>query len=118
MGQCKPLYYTNFWSDDVERIKAWISGKRDQILVVSYDLIRGFEHEYIIDTGMSNEMASRSSAYLVEMGAYLILSVINIHEKLRIIPHQCATIMDWNSRPQFNLNISSMIGNLFSESIS
>ena len=92
-----------------------MSGLREgEILVVSFELMRGIEHPFIIDTTITRDISSRTSAKLVKIYANWFLDMTAVAEQLlKDDQHQCQEMMERDSRPQIDLSISSLIGGFF-----
>ena len=68
-GRPSPIYYcVDYSSHCIEKVKEWISGKKEQDLVVSFELMKGFEDPLIIDlAGSRSRSSSRSSSKVVKV---------------------------------------------------
>ena len=83
-------------------------------LVVSFELMRGIEHPFIIDTTNTYGIFSRTSSKLVKIFSNWFLDMIAVSEQLlNDEQHQCQTIMERESRAQIDLSITSLIGEFF-----
>ena len=67
-GRPSPIYHcVDYSSHCIEKVKEWISGKKKQDLVVSFELMKGFEDPLIIDLAGHPVVSSRSSSKLVKV---------------------------------------------------
>ena len=67
-GRPSPIYYcVDYSSHCIEKVKEWISGKKEQDLVVSLELMKGFEDPLIIDLSGYTVVSSRSSSKIVKV---------------------------------------------------
>ena len=67
-GRPSPIYYCVDYSNHcIEKVKEWISGKKEQDLVVSFELMKGFEDPLIIDLAGYIVVSSRSSSKVVKV---------------------------------------------------
>ena len=109
----KALFHTIHFSSPEQWIKEFMSGLREgEIMVVSFELMKGIEHPFIIDTTNTHEISSRTSAKLVELVCTnLFLDMTAVAEQLlKDDQHQCQTMMERESRPEIDLSITSLIG--------
>ena len=115
IGRPAPRYHSMSYSNDENEIKDWIYGcNRQQDLVTSYELVRGFENDIIIDiTVVSPDAASRTSAQYINLSTYPRLDMLCVYENLLKKVHHCENIMDRNCRPKFNPCILSFFGENF-----
>ena len=93
-----------------------MSGTKEdgEILVTSYELIRGYEHPIIIDTTHTYEIFSRASSKLVRIISNQHLNQMVIYEQLlKDGQHKCQEIIERESRPNIDLEISTLIGEFF-----
>ena len=108
----QPLFYCNFFSSDKKEIIKWISGQRNQDLVISYNLVKGFENDIIIDTTGSTAMCSRTTAQVIQISSKILLNNICVLLNNVLAQHlwQDIDIMDRNVRPKFSLDYFAWIG--------
>ena len=92
-----------------------VGSKEDEkILVTSYELIRGYEHPTIIDTTKRFEISSRTSSKIVKIYSMKFFDQMIIYEQLlKDSQHQCQKMMERESRPNIDLDISTFIGKYF-----
>ena len=111
----KALFHCIHFSSPEQWIKEFMSGLREEeILVVSFELMRGIEHHFIIDTTSTYDIRSRTSAKLVDITSNWFLDMTAVAEQLlKDNQHQCQAIMERESRPEIDLSITSLIGEFF-----
>ena len=111
----KALYHSICYSSPEQWVKEFMSGQREgEILVVSFELMRGIEHPFIIDTTNDYTIFSRTSSKLVRIISNMLLDMMAVTEQLlKDERHQCQAMMERESRPQIDLSISSSIGGFF-----
>jgi hypothetical protein len=79
----KTLFHTIYYSSPEEWIKEFMSGLREgEILVVSFELMRGIEHPFIIDTTITRDISSRTSSKLVKIFPNWFLDMTAVAEQL------------------------------------
>merc|ERR1711862_1022446 len=101
----KAIYHSIYYSSPEEDIKQFMSGLRGgEILVVSFEMIRGFEYPIIIDIAGYIEIASRTSSKLVKIYFNKFLEILSFTDFLAEENHHCQKLMERESRPQFNPN--------------
>ena len=67
-GRQSPIYYcVDYSSHCIQKVKEWISGKKEQDLVVSLELMKGFEDPLLIDLAGKLVVSSRSSSKVVKV---------------------------------------------------
>ena len=111
----KALFYSIHFSSPEQWVKDFLSGLREgEILVVSYELMKGIEHPFIIDNTHSLTISSRASAKLVKLFYNRFLDMMAVAEQLlKDDQHQCQALMERESRPQIDLDTLSLIGGFF-----
>ena len=115
----KAVYHCLHYSSPEQSVKDFMSGsKKGEILVTSKELIRGSEHPIIIDTANTYEISSRTSSKLVKIYSNQFLDQMVIYEQLlkegqHKRKHKCQEMMERKSRPNIDLEISSVIGESF-----
>ena len=112
----KAVYHTIYHSSFEQLVKDFISGSSEEseILITSFELIKGFEHPIIIDTTDAYEISSRTSSKLVKIYSNWFLNQMVIYEQLlKDVQHQCHRFMERDLRPQIDLKFSSLIGDFF-----
>ena len=111
----KALFYSIHFSSPEQWVKDFLSGLREgEILVVSYELMKGIEHPFIIDNTHSLTISSRASAKLVKLFYNRFLDMMAVAEQLlKDDQHQCQALMERESRPQIDLGTLSLIGGFF-----
>jgi len=111
----KAVYHCLHYSSPEQSVKDFMSGlKEGKILVTSTELIKGSEHPIIIDTSNSYEIYSRTSSKLVRIISNQFLDQMVIYEQLlKDGQHQCQEMMERESRPNIDLEISTLIGEFF-----
>ena len=103
MGK-KALYHCIHYSSPEQWVKEFMSGQREgEILVVSFELMRGHEHPIIMDTTNYPNIFSRTSSKLVKIYSNKFLDMMAVSEQLLSDDqHQCQTMMERQSRPQID----------------
>ena len=111
----KVLYHCIDYSSPEELIKAFISGMGEwEIIVVSFELMRGFEHHIIIDTTLTTSMSSRTSSKLLKMFTNQFLDMMMVSEQLlKEGQHECQNMMNRELRPQVIPNVLPLMGEFF-----
>ena len=110
-GRNEPLYYTNNHSSSEEKIRKWISGEdRTTDIVVSFNLIAGFENDFIIDLTNSAEIQTRCSGQLIRILSNPVIEGLILNEDVFTKDHSCQEIMERGKRPKISTNISDLIG--------
>ena len=111
-GRPPPLFHTTKNSSPINELIDWVNGIRQQDLVVSLELMKGFENDCIIDLEGFLEVASRASNKFVRVSTSKFLNKMCILNKLMVEEHDCTQILNRDStlRPSFSLNMSSLIG--------
>ena len=110
IGRPPPTYHCIHYTSGQDIVKAWISGQRNQDLVVSFELIRGFENDYILDTTSSTEITSRCSAQLIRVYANPFMDLMCVHEGILKESHECQAMMTRELRPSLTPSINDLIG--------
>ena len=110
IGRPAPRYHCNHYKSGQDDVKAWISGQRNQDLVASFELIRGFENDFIMDTTTSMEIMSRCSAQLIDIFANPFMDLMCVHEGLLKGEHVCQDMMQRELRPSLTPSIDDLIG--------
>ena len=84
---------------------------RKNDLVASFELLKGSEHPFIIDTTNSSDISSRASSKLIKINPNTFLDMLFVFYKLLSGDHSCQDIMSRESRPKIApYSISSLIG--------
>ena len=106
-----PIYHCTHYTHGEDEVKAWISGQRNQDLVVSYELIRGFENDIILDTTATFEVMSRCSAQLISLHTNSFLDLMCVNEGILKGTHECQDIMKRELRSSLvPLSVETLIG--------
>ena len=110
----KVLYYCINFSSSEQSVKEFLSGQREgEILVVSFELMRGIEYPIIIDTLANHDISSRSSSKLVRIHPNNFFDIMNLYEQLlKEEQHICKEITARESRPDYELSIASFVGEI------
>ena len=94
-GRKDPLFHLIHYSSPENEIKQWINGlKREQDLVVSYNFIKGFEHEFIVDLTNDIGITSRCSGQIIKITFNVLLEGIILSETLLKSVHVCSEILN------------------------
>ena len=84
---------------------------RKNDLMASIELLRGYEHPFIIDTTNIIAISSRASSKLMKIKPNLFLDMLFVFYKLLSGDHSCQDIMSRESRPKIApYSFSSLIG--------
>ena len=104
------------YSDKIEDIIDWITDpiKRKGDLVVSIELVAGFEHAIIMDlTGGDSSVVTRTLAHVIRIFANPVLSQYWAIQNILQSSHDCSTIMDWTStRSKIPSDITCLMGEM------
>ena len=112
----KALYHCLDYSSPEQWVKEFMSGQREgEILVVSFELMKGHEHPFVIDTTNTYDIFARTSSKLFRIFSNSFLDMMAVSEQLLKDndqqQHQCQAVMNRESRPQqIDLSISALIG--------
>ena len=112
VGRPKPIYHCNNHLNSEDDILQWIGGEKEQDLVTSFDLIRGFENDIIVDTVCTSEVSSRVTGLLIKIASNSFLDMFCIYEGLLKPYHSCKDIMDRKKRKPFVPNIIEILGEI------
>ena len=94
-----------------EKVLAWTGGKRKEDMVVSRELMKGTEHDLIIDLSRSFEAHSRSMAHVIRVFSNPILDMEWVIQNLLTPDHDCNEILNWDVRKKISFsNMSDFIG--------
>ena len=110
IGRPPPTYHCIHYTSGQDIVKAWLSGQRNQDIVVSIELIRGFENDIIMDTTCFSEITSRCSAQLIQVVANPFMDLMCVHEGILKESHECQAMMTRESRPSLTPSINDLIG--------
>ena len=116
IGRQNTKIHTLAYSHDVGEITKWMSDpiKRQGDLVVSIDLVAGFEQAVVMDlTGGLPSALSRTLANAIRITSNTILNQQWVIENILRPGHDCSTIMDWNpSRDKIPSDVTSFLGTI------
>ena len=113
LGRKTPKYHCINCSSPLDEVRDWISGKREQDLVVSNALVKGFEFPIIIDAAVYVMLSSRSSGKLVKINCNkMLLDMLAVYNKFLKGSHDCQNIMIREKRQEINPSITELLGNL------
>ena len=110
VGRPPPLYHCLDYTSGEAEVKAWISGQRNQDLITSVELVKGFESPVIIDATAYNEILSRASAKIIRIHSNSFLDMMIVTEGLLKKDHVCEDLMRRDVRPAWTPSISSLLG--------
>ena len=80
-------------------------------MVVSQELMKGTEHNLIIDLSKSNETTSRSMAHVIKIYSNPVLDMEWVIQNLLTPDHDCNEILNWNVRKKItSSNMFDFIG--------
>ena len=117
IGRPNAKVYSNSWSHAIEEIIEWLSDatKRKGDLVVSMDLMAGFELAIIMDlTGGLAAVATRTLANVIVIYSNPVLDQQWLIQNVLKPGHDCKNIMDWTStKTKIPSSIESLIGNMY-----
>ena len=111
-GRRSPKFLCNGYSSPDE-VKMLSSTGIDTDLIVSSQLIKGFEHSVIIDMEGYHSTYSRSTSKLIKVFPNLFLDVLFVYKKLLKNKHNCnhmksLSVNVWSQMTKFSL--STMLG--------
>ena len=110
VGRPPPLYHCIDYTSGEAEVKAWISGQRNQDLITSSELVRGFESPVIIDAASATEIKSRASAQFITVSSNPFLDMMIVSENLLKKDHAWQDLMKRDVRPALTPSISSLLG--------
>ena len=94
-----------------EKVLAWTGGKRKEDMVVSKELMKGTEHDLIIDLSRLDEATSRSMAHVISIHSNPVLDMEWVIQNLLTPDHDCNEILNWDVRKKISSsNMSDFIG--------
>jgi hypothetical protein len=94
-----------------EKVLAWTGGKGKEDMVVSRELMKGTEHDLIIDLSLQNEASSRSMAHVIRIHSNPVLDMEWVIQNLLTPDHDCNEILNWEVRKKISSsNMSDNIG--------
>merc|ERR1719362_1488487 len=85
-----------------EKVLAWTGGKRKEDMVVSRELMKGTEHDLIIDLSRTLEAASRSMAHVITIHSNPVLDMEWVIQNLLTSDHDCNEILNWDVRKKIS----------------
>merc|ERR1719362_1118983 len=85
-----------------EKVLAWTGGKRIEDMVVSEELMKGTEHDLIIDLSRSYEATSRSMAHVIQIISNPVLDMEWVIQNLLTPDHDCNEILNWDVRKKIS----------------
>ena len=112
-GRKLPYIHSLSYSSPEDDLKKWISGERDRDLILSWDLIKGFEHSVIIDTLATHNVSSRCSSKLIKLSPNIFLDLLLVCEKvLRKNYHKCneAIHLSKDQLNKINFSLQDLLG--------
>ena len=119
LGRKTPKYHCINCSSPLNEVRDWISGKREQDLVVSNALVKGFEFSIIIDAAVYIMLSSRSSGKLVKINCNkMLLDMLAVYNKFLKGSHNCQNMMIREKRQKINPCITELLGNFANFSVS
>ena len=119
-GRKCPEFHCLSYSSSDETLKKFNSANRDTDLIISSQLIKGFEHYLIIDVAGFYNNWSRSSSKLIKVFPNLFLDMIFVLEKIFKDRHHCDQLMslsDDEISPMTSSSLSTMLGESYSTSL-
>ena len=94
-----------------EKVLAWTSGIRKEDMVVSRELMKGTEHDLIIDLTNQSVSSSRSMAHVIRIHSNSVLDMEWVIQNLLKPDHDCNEILNWDVRKKISSsNMSDFIG--------
>jgi hypothetical protein len=110
-GKTQSVFLTLCHQSNPEKLLAWTGGKRKEDMVVSKDLMKGTEHNLIIDLSNQSEAISRSMAHVIVIHSNLVLDMEWVIQSLLTPDHDCNEILNWDIRKKIPCsNMSDFIG--------
>ena len=77
-----------------DALKKWINGDRVRDLVVSAELVKGYEHSIVIDTKATFDLWSRCSSKLINLYQNNLLDMLHVYQNiLKSTDHNCDEMM-------------------------
>jgi hypothetical protein len=99
-----------------EKVLAWTGGKRKEDMVVSNQLMKGTEHDLIIDLSNTLQAQSRSMAHVIMIRSNPVLDMEWVIQNLLTPDHDCNEILNWDVRKKISSsNMSDFIGTIASK---
>ena len=116
IGRCSTKVYTNSYSDNIQAIIEWISNPntRQGDLIVSIDLMSGFEFFIILDlTGGDTTVVTRTLANVLTIVSNSVLDQQWAIQNIIKPDHDCSTIMEWTStRARISCDVTMLLGEI------
>ena len=110
-GKTQSVFLTLCHQSNPENILLWIEGKKKEDMVVSKELMKGTEHDLVMDLSNSNEAYSRSMAHVIKIISNPVLDMEWVIQNLLTPAHDCNEILNWNVRKKIPFsNMSDFIG--------
>ena len=110
-GKTQSVFLTLCHQSNPEKLLAWTGGKRKEDMVVSKDLMKGTEHNLIIDLSNQSEAISRSMAHVIKIISNPVLDMEWVIQNLLTPDHDCNEILNWVVRKKIPCsNMSDIIG--------
>ena len=79
--------------------------------MVSKELMKGTEHDLILDLSNLNEAVSRSMAHVIRIISNPVLDMEWVIQNLLTPDHDCNEILNWDVRKKISIpNMSDFIG--------
>ena len=111
----RPLYHCDAHSSPQDQVLRWIKDDREQDLVTSFDMIRGFENDIIVDTVGDSAVSSRVSGQLIKISSNSFLDMYCVYEGILKGYHNCERILNRQSRKKIIPDILAVIGKLIKD---
>ena len=110
-GKTQSLFLAPCHQSNPEKVLVWTGGKRKEDLVVSEELMKGTEHDLIIDLSRTSEASSRSMAHVIVIHSNPVLDMEWVIQNLLTPDHDCNEILNWDVRKKISSsNMSDFIG--------
>jgi hypothetical protein len=110
-GKTQSVFLALDHQSNPEKLLAWTGGKRKEDMVVSNQLMKGTEHDLIINLSRSNEASSRSMAHVIRIHSNPVLDMEWVIQNLLTPDHDCNEILNWDVRKKISSsNMSDFIG--------
>ena len=110
-GKTQSVFLALYHQSNPEKLLAWTGGKRKEGMLVSKELMKGTEHDLVMDLSNSNEAYSRSMAHVIKIISNPVLDMEWVIQNLLTPDHDCGEILNWDVRKKIPFsNMSDFIG--------
>ena len=110
-GKTQSVFLALGHQSNPEKLLAWTGGKRKEDMVVSFELMKGTEHNLVIDLSDSFDASSRSMAHVIKINSNPVLDMEWVIQNLLTPDHDCNEILNWGVRKKISsASMSGFIG--------